>query len=137
MSRSSRRYKPHRHHRSHGHSRQRRRNRIANAGDESVVSVTDIDSQSEFTSASYTTTDMESVADSEDTVSVNSVISNTEMIDFNFLYFSLQPSQCEYSDITSTSQESFDQTQTTEEGLFNSHVPSLLLLPPPPVSMCS
>ena len=32
------------------------------------MSVTDIDSQTEYTSASYTTTDMESVADTADSV---------------------------------------------------------------------
>ena len=69
VSRSSRRYKPHRHHhRPHGHSRQRRRHRVGNAGDESAMSGTDFDSQTEFTSASYTTTDLESVADTSDTV---------------------------------------------------------------------
>jgi segment polarity protein dishevelled len=70
VSRSSRRYKPHRHHhRSHGHLRQRRRHRVGNAGDESAMSGTDFDTQTEFTSASYATTDLESVADTSDTVS--------------------------------------------------------------------
>ena len=68
VSRSSRRQKAPRHHRSHGHSRHRRRHRIGNAAEDSAISSTDIDTQSEFTSASYTTTDMESVADTSDTV---------------------------------------------------------------------
>lgn len=71
VSRSSRRHKhsSHRHHRPHGHSRHRHKHRTATAGEDSAVSGTDIDSQSDFTSTSYTTTDMESVAGTEDTVS--------------------------------------------------------------------
>ena len=46
----------------------RQQHRTATAGEDSAVSGTDIDSQSEFTSTSYTTTDMESVAGTEDTV---------------------------------------------------------------------